>query len=268
MSSLARAVARGASAVPDLVADLAGSVLEDACVACEASLAGFMGPTCEPCAGRLATALVMRRCPSCSATASLDEACLPCSASPRRLLVHAPREHAGVARDLVIALKARRRVDVAEVLVQATLADPGVLRALRAAHVVVPVPGDPVRRRQRGVDHAALLASEIVRQARVMGLRVRALDALCFRAAGERQAAAGARSRRLRQQGRLRLRWLRGPFVRDRRVIVVDDVVTTGATAREASAVLLDAGAAAVEVIACTRAEGVIVDLPARRGTP
>jgi len=268
MSALAQVAGRGVALVPAFLRDLVGVVLEDACVACEAPLAGVVGPTCDACTGRLASTLAAQRCRSCSSLASFDGSCVPCSATSRRLVVHAPREHAGVARDLVIALKARRRVDVAEILVQATLADARVLDALRGADLVVPVPGDPVRRRQRGVDHASLLASELVRQGRELGATARALDALSFRRAGERQAAAGARSRRQRQGGRLRMRWLRGPLVKGRRVVILDDVVTTGATAREAAMVLLRVGAAAVEVIACTRAQGVLVDLPSSRVTP
>ena len=105
------------------------------------------------------------------------------------------------------------------------------------ADVVVPVPMHPKRQRQRGFNHAELLARDT---AAILGLPV------CL---------AVKRVRNTRQQARLsvreRLRNLDGALalagdVRGKRVLLVDDVCTTGATANACAQVLRDGGAKSV----------------------
>ncbi len=111
---------------------------------------------------------------------------------------------------------------------------------------VVPVPMHRKRLRQRGFNHAELLAREAASR---LGLPM--LDAL-------------VRVRNTRQQVRLpaekRRRNMDGAFeaaldVRGRRLILVDDVCTTGATANACAKALLDAGATAVYLL-CFAAAG------------
>lgn len=108
------------------------------------------------------------------------------------------------------------------------------------ADVIVPVPMHPKRLRQRGFNHAALLADRLGDMA---GLPVR--EAL-------------VRTRNTPQQARLsddaRLRNMDGAFaavgsLEGRRVLLVDDVCTTGATATACAGALRDAGAAAVYLL-------------------
>lgn len=108
------------------------------------------------------------------------------------------------------------------------------------ADCLVPVPMHPKRRRERGFNHAALLAEQAARC-----LELPMLEAL-------------TRTRDTRQQARLsdseRLSNLEGAFwlnaeVKGRRVILVDDVRTTGATANACSSVLRSGGAAAVYLL-------------------
>jgi predicted amidophosphoribosyltransferase len=82
---------------------------------------------------------------------------------------------------------------------------------------------------------------------------------------GEAQARRGGLARRAALAGRMSPRWPGALLVRGRRIALVDDVVTTGATLREAARVLRRLGAASVVAIACTRAPGVIEDLGRRR---
>ena len=122
-------------------------------------------------------------------------------------------------------------------------------RAGAAGDVLVPVPASPDRVRERGYDQAALIAAEAARRLRLPMTRVlertRATTAQfdldrvarasnldgAFRVVpgGEPSAIAGC--------------W----------IVLVDDVVTTGATLAACAVALLDAGASAVSAVAVAR---------------
>lgn len=112
---------------------------------------------------------------------------------------------------------------------------------------IVPVPLNPHRRRQRGYNQSAFLAY-------VMALQT----GLQFLPAGLK------RTRNTRSQVGLtaeqRFQNLEGAFsarpeiVKDRSVLLLDDVMTTGATLRNAARALLEAGAAQVYALTLARA--------------
>ena len=243
---------------------VADVLFDSRCVAGEHPLGRVRGPACAACEERLAHAARAPRCPECSASVN-SGTCGSCAGSPRRVVVHAPLPHAGEARAIILAMKARRREDAAAVLARVLWADPQVRLALAEAGVVVPAPADPVRRRERGFDPAAAIAGEIARlESRSRGGRgrLRARAVLATRPGGK-QSSRSPSQRRLALAGRISLRLGGARHVRDRHVVLVDDVVTTGATATACAGVLLRAGAARVVVIACTRAGGTILDAPA-----
>lgn len=109
--------------------------------------------------------------------------------------------------------------------------------------LVVPVPLHPRRLRERGYNQSALLA-------RAAGARAIASGALHRVRPTAPQAGLDCAARRRNLQAAFRA----GPQVRGRRVVLVDDVLTTGATARACSEALLEAGASAVHVVVLARA--------------
>ncbi len=115
---------------------------------------------------------------------------------------------------------------------------------------VVPVPLHPARLRSRGFNQAALLA-------RAMGRHVGAPVRLLLRRTRATPLQPSASAAR-------RWRNVAGAFdasarVRARTVLLVDDVLTTGATATACTAALVEAGARAVYVWTLARAEGPVV---------
>ena len=140
----------------------------------------------------------------------------------------------GVARELIVALKFRHRRCAADVLAAQ------MVRRLQLApvDVVTWAPTSSRRVRGRGYDQAEVIARAVARR---LGVPCRRL---LYRAHGSPQT------------GKSRSERLAGPRFRARRprqgltVLLVDDVVTTGATLKSAADALLAAGVAHVELAA------------------
>lgn len=108
------------------------------------------------------------------------------------------------------------------------------------ADCVVPVPMHKKRLRRRGFNHAALLAQEAGDR-----LDLPMNDALERVRNTRQQARLPDEKRRVNMEGAIALRG----DVKGRRVILVDDVCTTGATANACAKALLDGGAEAVYLL-------------------
>lgn len=104
--------------------------------------------------------------------------------------------------------------------------------------LIVPVPTATSRVRQRGYDHTLLLARALARQT---GLH----SCAALRRVGQRRQVGASRQQRLGQL--TEAFYVREPRrVQNKRILLIDDVVTTGASLRVAAACLLQAGAKSV----------------------
>lgn len=113
--------------------------------------------------------------------------------------------------------------------------------------MIVPVPTDPGRERKRGFNQSALLAQHIGDQ---LGMRVE--HALVRIERRRPQTGLDARQRRENLIGCMAA----NDAVNGKRVLLVDDVCTTGATLCEAARALREAGAMHVGVLTAARAGG------------
>lgn len=149
------------------------------------------------------------------------------------------------SRGLILAFKHGDRIDAAPAYARWLLRAGGELVA--AADCIAPVPLHWTRLFRRRYNQSALLANAL---ARLAG-RPAVPDLL-------------RRRRRTPSQGGLgraeRIRNVRGAFaararaeVADKRILLVDDVLTTGATVEACASVLLKAGASAVDVLTLAR---------------
>ena len=151
------------------------------------------------------------------------------------------------SRRLVLGLKYADRVDQAAPLA-AMMARAGAV-LLRDADVLVPVPLHRSRLLSRRYNQAALLARALARLTR----RRLAVDALRRTKRTISLGHLDAAARREALHGAFRVAPSRHACIRDRRVVLVDDVLTSGSTADACATVLLDAGAASVDVLVAAR---------------
>lgn len=226
-------------------AALEGILLPALCVACDGVLAGGDRGLCGACRSRLVP-MSEPCCARCGTPADDPvEPCLGCVASPPpQLGTVLWGEYDGVLRRAVLALKHRGHDELARVLGERLAARLVVAPWLDEVSVVAAVPSHPVRRLRRGVGAADLVGA-------VVAGAIRRPWRPALRRHGLHRQTGRSRARRTQLP--------RGSFsarssVAGHRVLLVDDVCTTGTTFRRAASAALAAGADAVYCAAVAHA--------------
>lgn len=147
--------------------------------------------------------------------------------------------------EVLARFKYARDISLAPVLSAVLVEAPPLLPA---HDLIVPIPLHPDRLRWRGFNQAVPLARAL---GRISGRPVNPL-ALSRHRPTPPQVGLGAVDRRRNVRGAFAVR--QPAQVRGRTVLLVDDVMTTGATAHECARVLHTAGARAVDVVVLARA--------------
>ena len=231
------------------VADaLLAVLLAPGCAACETPLdAPTRGPVCAACWARIIpfTPPLCRHCgdplPSWRVISVETSLCARCRRAPSAIsCARAIGGYDGPLRAIVHALKYGSRRSVAVPL--AALMRRECAEALDGADVLVPVPLHGRRQRARGFNQAGELARGLDLPVRLALKRVRSTPS---------QTDLPAARRHANVRGAFRLR--RGTDVRGLRVVLVDDVCTTGATLEACARVLRDAGAEDVRAVTAAR---------------
>jgi ComF family protein len=231
-----------------LVDPVLAVLFPSACPACGRILAHpGRGPLCEPCW----TSLPRHRAVACACGLPLAlglSACGRCRRDRQPFSSCASLgPYDGSLRVVLHELKYRGRRRAAGRLADALLEDPAVRTLAESSEVLVPVPLHPRRLRERGFNQSALLAAEVARRAG----RPVCSDALVRRLDTRPQAGLTAAARRRNVRDAFVVR--RRAALAGRRVVLVDDVLTTGATAFACARRLTEAGAEEVMLLTVAR---------------
>jgi ComF family protein len=267
-------VLRSAQAVADAVAaDLTNTFFPSVCRICsDPMVASSKVRVCEDCVNRIGpqigreSEILCARCGDAlgmesarfGAALGIDE-CTTCRLAPPAFTrAVAFSTYDSEMRELLHLLKFEGQHPIAEHILGRRVAD--AVRRLRpyaaASLVVVPVPLFAAHQRRRGFNQAMLLAQTAVKRLRHTepDWRLRIEPRVLVRI---RDTHALYRLNPSQRRSNLRgaFRITDAAAILDREVLLVDDIMTTGATARECSRVLIAAGAARVWVATAARAQ-------------
>ncbi len=205
------------------------------CAGCHA----FGTSLCARCEATLVPVGLEGRCPFCAAKWDRPMHCNRCHGLHHIERIEAAFEMEGLARQMVHGLKYRRIRSLAEPMARH-------LQPLAAAHpgaAWFPVPLHRSRLRDRGFNQAeSLLAA--------LGLAPPPASGLRREHKTEKQVGRRARERHANVAGAFSYR---GEPLEGRDAVLIDDVVTTGATVAECANVLRDFGARRVFVVCFAR---------------
>ena len=221
------------------LAEQAGRTLLDALYPLECAGCGGAGKViCDKCAEELPE-LVPPYCRVCAAYGD-SELCRTCAGSGRQFDgVRAPFRYEGSIRQAILALKyggiRAAAPQLGDMLADYLQANP------LPGDVLAPVPMHASRRRERGYNQAELMARRVADRRGIVYqgdllVRTRRVDAQAGMADATRRAANVADSVAVSHRS----------CVNGQRIILVDDVVTTGSTLDICAAALKEAGAASV----------------------
>jgi ComF family protein len=239
------------------------AVLAPQCLSCgaitEGTAAGGAGALCGDC-WREVTFVSAPMCALCGYPfelgSSVQDGASLCGACVRHAPVFARARavfaYDAASRGLILGFKHADKTHGAPAYAQ-WMARAGA-ELLAEADLIVPVPLHRWRLFTRRYNQAALLAGSLVLESCAReGGKAFVPDLLIRTRATPSQGRLSRRARLLNVRGAFTVNARRGDMLKGRRVLLVDDVYTTGATVDAAARALLAGGAAAVDVLTLAR---------------
>ena len=267
-------VAGWRAGVAALAGGFAGTLLPDTCRICDLPLTGLSTlPVCAECRGKILPQTLESPdsllCNMCGGARGMESArfeqamgevhCATCRRVPPPFTrASAFGLYGGELRELLHLLKYGGHRRIGERLLAPLLVETvgGFRPDMKLDARVVAVPLFAGRARERRFNQAELLANAMIRRLRRKDTRwqLRPAHAALERVVNTHELYhLKPRQRRVALKGAFRMR--RPELVRGHDVLLIDDILTTGATARECARVLLAGGAARVFVATVARAQ-------------
>lgn len=201
-------------------------------------------------------------CDGCGAPFEFDQGldlngerarCVACMARPRAFTAaRAACLYDDAARDPILKLKHADRPDLGGLF--ATWIGRAARELVAEADAVAPVPLHPLRLLKRRYNQAAEIARPLAKREGLTYLP----DVLIRARATESQAGKSGSGRRRNVAGVFAVPEARRALVEGRRILLIDDVMTTGATAEGCARALRKAGAARVDVAVVARVKEMV----------
>ncbi len=237
-------------------------VLPATCAACDSTV-DAPGQLCAPCFTSL-NFVAAPYCRSCGLPFAIqgEIICATCQANPppwqeaRAALVYD-----GASRGLILTFKNADRTELAGTL--ALHMERAGADLLAQADLLVPVPLHRWRLLRRRYNQSALLAAALARRTG----RPTLPDALRRSRATRSLGGLPAAERAALLTGAITVRPGRTAALAGRRVLLIDDVLTSGATARACTLALLEAGAARIDVLVASRVADPRLEATPKPGT-
>lgn len=229
------------------LSQLADLMMPPVCLGCHAHLGG-LDALCPKCW----SGITFIRPPLCDRlglpmpydTGGVMVSAAASAAPPDYARARAVAHYDGLMRDLVHNLKFNDRHDLRRLLSRWMIESGAEI--LRDAHVVVPVPLSRWRLFQRGYNQAALLAQDVASASNAAYAPL----ALVRARPTKRQVGLTRLERLKNVSGAFAVPEAQKPTIVGRNVLLIDDVITTGATVGACAKALKRAGAARVDVLA------------------
>lgn len=197
---------------------------------------------CGSCIARFAQAVP--RCPGCALPGDADRRCGACLREPPQFDAAWAAADYGFPWDgLITRFKFRQHAELAMALA-GLLADSVPARLASDAQLLIPMPLSGARLRERGYNQAWELARRLGRQ-----LDIEAQPDLLQRWRDTpHQVGLSRQQRETNLRDALWVDPAQAPRIHGRQVVLIDDVMTTGASAKAAAHALRQAGATQVQV--------------------
>lgn len=236
---------------PSLYCICCGKIIDDSrpyrlCNDCMAGIKWIDARTCSKCGKQLSGSDPLETCFSCRERAHAFDRGYTCT------------EYGTHERAIVFSLKYDGRSDIAptvgEIMADRMLAEFGPEELKSMYDMAIPVPVHPRRKSIRGYNQAALIAREFGKRT-----GIRAEEDLLIRVREtHRMKSLGPDQRRENIRGAFAVRRGREEELADKRVLIIDDIYTTGATVDEIAEVLDNAGTAGVDFLSFSSGADVV----------
>ncbi len=183
------------------------------------------------------------KCWSCNRLSPVSKTCQACRAMGSPNHVWVCTDYEGLAADVVRKYKFRHQrqasKELASIMADVFLSQNSDESISNKRYLVVAIPTASTRVRQRSFDHTSLLATDICKQLKLTK------RSLLGRLGQTKQVGT---TRKDRSAQAVKSYYVKRPdLVKGRNILLIDDVITTGATLSAAAAVLRKAGARSVD---------------------